>query len=155
MKFTRFRDLVTTILVLAVLVYLLLTRNYGALPSPPRLAGTALLIIAVVNVVLAVNLRPRIQRKPEARPLDPLVAARAVRLAKASSVVGAVMAGLWLGLFGYVAPRSEELAAAESDTVTSVVGIACAAVLIGCALWLEHTCRTPRNDDQGGPRSSS
>jgi hypothetical protein len=154
MKFTRIRDLLSTVLVAALVVYVVIGQNYGAIPSPPTPAGTALVIIAVVNVVVALNLRPRIARKPDARPLDPLAAARAVRLAKASSVAGAVMAGAWLGLLAYVAPRYTELAAAESDTVTSVIGIACALILIGCALWLEYTCRTPRNDDRSEPRSS-
>ena len=42
-------------------------------------------------------LRARIRREPGTTPVQPLVAARAVLVAKASSVAGAVVAGAWLG----------------------------------------------------------
>jgi hypothetical protein len=74
------------------------------------------------------------------------VAARAVLVAKASSLAGAVMAGVWGGLLAHVLPRAADVAAAASDALAAGVGLACALVLVGGALWLEWCCRTP--DDE-------
>jgi hypothetical protein len=59
------------------------------------------------------------------------------------------MAGVWVGLLGYVLPHSAEVTAAASDAVSGAVGLACALGLVGGALWLERCCRTP-DDDQPG-----
>ena len=70
--------------------------------------------------MLAANqLRDRIRRRPGALPVQPLVAARMLALAKASAVVGAVMVGIWAGLLVYAVPRLGLLAAAGGDTATA------------------------------------
>ena len=58
------------------------------------------------------------------------------------------MAGAWLGALSYLAPRSSEIVAASEDLPAAIVGVCCAAALIGAALWLEHCCRTPGNGDR-------
>lgn len=146
MTFTRARDLITAGVVAAVLVNLLLQLAYGELPTFPQLAGTTLLAFAVAEVVLGTTLRARIQRRPGARPVQALTAAKAVVLAKASSLAGAITGGAWLGVLGYVLPLRSQLQSAAADTVTAVVGAVCAGALVAAALWLEHCCRTP-----GGP----
>ena len=45
-----------------------------------------------------------------------LAAARAVALAKASSMAGAIMGGAWIGLLAYLLPMLGRVAAARSDT---------------------------------------
>ena len=55
---------------------------------------------------------PASARRPGTRPVQPLVAARAVLVAKASALAGAIMAGAWAGLLAYVLPRSGDVAAA-------------------------------------------
>ena len=47
------------------------------------------------------------------KPVPPLTAARAVMAAKATSLAGAAVAGLWVGLLLYVLPSWSELAAAQ------------------------------------------
>lgn len=143
MRFTRFRDLAAACLIAALLVHLIVQVGYDALPPLPVLAGAPLLLLAVLETVLGFNLRARIARRPGTRPVDALPAARAVALAKASSVVGAVTTGGWLGLLGYVLPRAGDVAAASDDTVPAGIGVGCAAALVAAALWLEHCCRTP------------
>jgi hypothetical protein len=70
-------------------------------------------------------------------------------------VGGALVGGLWAGLLVYVLPRASTVTAAASDTVAAVVGLVCALVLVGGALWLERCCRTPDDPDEprrdGGP----
>jgi hypothetical protein len=146
--FTRARDLVAAAAIAAVLVNLLLRLSYGDLPTLPQPAGTTLLVFAIAEVVLGNTLRARIRRRPGARPVQALTAAKAVVLAKASSLAGAITGGAWLGVLGYVLPQRSELASAASDTVTASLGAVCAAALVAAALWLEHCCRTP--DDEEG-----
>jgi branched-subunit amino acid ABC-type transport system permease component len=114
----------------------------------PQPAGTTLLIFAIAEVLLGNTLRARIQQRPGSRPVQALTAAKAVVLAKASSLAGAITGGAWLGVLGYVLPRRSELASAASDTVTASLGAVCAAALVAAALWLEHCCRTPSDDEE-------
>jgi hypothetical protein len=142
-RFTRPRDLAAVALIGALLAHLLLRLTYDTLPPLPVLAGSTLFVIAVVEVVFAFSLRARIQRRGGARPVQPLTAARAVALAKASSVLGALMFGAWTGLLIFVIPVRDSFAAASNDLVAAVVGMIGAVALTAAALWLEHCCKTP------------
>ncbi len=153
MHFTRVRDLVLAGLVAAALVHLLMRVFYGQLPPLPTFAGVTLLVLAVVEAWLGVSLRSRI-RDPH-KAVQALTAARAVALAKASSMLGAIMFGAWLGVLGYVLPRRAEITAAAADFRSAVVGVICAALLIAAALWLEWCCRTPRDQDNQPPERHS
>ncbi|OLF07800.1 hypothetical protein BLA60_26120 [Actinophytocola xinjiangensis] len=146
MHFTRARDLVVAGLLAAGVGYILFSTFYADLPRIPRYAGFTLLVLAVVEAVLGGSLRSRIRHRDGARPVQALTAARAVALAKASSLLGAIMFGVWLALLAYVLPRRLDLTAAASDTPGAVIGIGCSVLLIGAALYLEWCCRTP--DDQ-------
>lgn len=153
MKPTRIRELAATFVVVAVVVYLLVKLAYSAMPALPPLAGVTLLVLAAIEAVLGFALKARIERRPGTKPVEPLAAARAVALAKASAVAGAVMGGAWLGLLGYLLPRRTVLAAAAGDTPGAVVGLACALALVAAALWLQHCCRAPSDhDDQDRDR---
>ena len=120
--------------------------SYGSLPGFPLLAGATLGVLGIAEALAGNALRARIRRRPGARPVQPLVAARAVLLAKASALAGAIMAGVWAGLLVYVLPRSAEVTAAAADAVAGAVGLVCALGLVAGALWLEHCCRTPDDD---------
>ena len=143
MRFTRSRDLAAVAIIAGILAHLLLRLSYDTLPPLPVLSGSTLVVIAVVEVVLAFSLRARIQRRPGARPVQPLTAARAVALAKASSVLGALMFGAWAGLLIFVIPVRDSFPAASNDLVAAVVGMISALLLTAAALWLEHCCKTP------------
>ena len=150
MRFTKPRDLLAVGLIAGLLVHLLLRLSYDSLPELPTFAGFTLLVIAAVDVVLAFSLRARIRRKPGAEPVQPLTAARAVALAKASSLLGAIMAGAWSGVLVYVIPAQGEFDAARHDLVSAIVGLVCAAVLITAGKWLEHCCKTPEDPHANG-----
>jgi hypothetical protein len=155
MTFTRPRDLVITGAVVAVLVGLLMVLSYDSLPPLPRLAGATLLVLAVIELFFAQSLRARLAGKRDTKPVPPLVAARALALAKASSLLGAIMAGAWLGVLVYVLPKRADLISAAGDTNTSIIGLLSAAALIAAGLWLEHSCRAPEDkEDSNDARSS-
>lgn len=144
---TRVSDLLALAAGTAVATWLVVRVVYGSLPPVPLLAGAGLALLAAVEVGLAVVLRGRIQRRPGARVLDPLMAARSVALAKASSLAGAVTAGAWTGLLVHLL-RSPGLAATSADRPGALVGLVCSVVLVVAALVLEHSLRTP----DGPPR---
>ncbi|HTI19759.1 MAG TPA: DUF3180 domain-containing protein [Kutzneria sp.] len=155
MKFTRFRDLVAVALVAGLLTAIVLRLVYAELPTLPRLAGVTFGVLAIVEAILAWQLRNRIAGKPGARPVQPLTAARAVALAKASSLVGALMSGVWIGVLLTVLPLAVLSSAAADDRTTSLVGLLGSAALVAAALWLEHCCKTPdppQQDDNVGLR---
>lgn len=148
---TRKRDLVLIAVGAGVIAWVVIRAAYGSLPTLRWFVPLSIGALAVIEATLGVQLRARIQRHRGAAMVDPLVAARAVALAKASSIVGAIMAGVWGGLLVYAVPRRDMLAAARSDTVVGAVGIVAAVALVGAALWLEHCCRTPDQDDRDLP----
>jgi hypothetical protein len=150
-RFTRPRDLVAAALLAGIVLYLIIRAAYGSMPPLPTLAGLTLVIIAVIDVVLGFSLRSRIRSKT-GRPVQALAAARAVALAKASSMLGAIMLGAWLGVLAYVLPKRADVVAAANDTTSSVIGALCAAALIAGGLWLEHCLRTPREPDEPSDR---
>jgi hypothetical protein len=147
-KPTNWRELASTFAVVAVVAHLLTRVSYAVLPPLPLLAGITLLVLAALELVLGFSLKARIERRPGTTPVQPLVAARAVTLAKASAWAGTVMAAVWAGLLGYLLPRLRELSAAADDTPGAVVGLVSAAALVAAALWLQHCCRAPRDADR-------
>jgi hypothetical protein len=159
MKFTRGRDLAAVGIVALVAMYFFVRLSYGSLPRLPTFAGITLLVLAIVEAVLGTSIRNRIKRmiegKPDdGRPLHPLAVARAVALAKASSLLGAIMVGVWLGWFAYVLPR-REVAAAADDVPGTIIGAICSALLIAAALWLEYCCRAPDDRQHSNGHAAS
>jgi Protein of unknown function (DUF3180) len=145
---TRVRDLLGLCAIAAVASWILVRVFYGDLPPIPVYAGASLYPVAVVEVVAAFLIRARIsEHRIGAGPhqLHPIAAARAVALAKASALLGAAVAGIWLGFALYVLPQRGVLSAAVHDTPGAMVGLVGAVALAAAALWLEHCCRAPED----------
>ncbi len=148
---TRIRDLAGYAVGVTLLTWLALRQWYGELPQLSWVLPLSPALLALAEVIAAGQLRARIGHRPGAPPVQPLVAARSLALAKASAVVGAVMTGVWAGLLVYVLPRLDFLAAAGGDARTGVVGVVAALALVAAALWLEYCCRTPTPPDSDRP----
>jgi uncharacterized protein DUF3180 len=145
MHFTRPRELVVAGLVAIVLVYVAFEFAYGSMPRLPTLAGVTLVVLAVIEVVLAFSIRSRIRDR---RVVSTVGVVRAVALAKASSMLGALMLGAWLGVLAALVPRVGEVTAAAGDVRSALVGTGSSILLIASGLWLEHCCRTPDSGDR-------
>jgi hypothetical protein len=144
---TRTRDLVAYAVAVTVVTWLAMRQWYGDLPRLNWFVPLSLLLLAIAETLAANQLRDRIRRKPGALPVQPLVAARMLALAKASAVVGSFAAGIWAGLLLYTVPRLDLLMAAAGDTRTGIVGVVTALALVAAALWLEFSCRAPTPPD--------
>lgn len=150
MGLTRWRDLALVALVAAVIGYLAVRWSYQRLPGLPALAGLPALVIGAGEAVYGLGLRRRIRdSRTGRRPVDGLSVARALVVAKATALAGAAVAGLWVGVLGYVVPAATTVAAAGSDRTSATIGLGCAIAMTAGALWLERCCRAP--DDQQPP----
>lgn len=150
---TRIRDLALAGVLTAVLSYLLVSAYYGDLPALPWTSSAAIACLAAAEGLTARSTAQRIARRSGTKPVQALVVARLVALAKASSLVGAVLAGGWLGAFAYTFLERDRLIAADRDAVVSSLGVLASLLLVGAALWLEQSCRTPRSDDDRDARA--
>jgi hypothetical protein len=161
----RRRDLIVLAAGLAVASWLLVRTYYGVLPPLRWWLPLPLAVLAVAEAVGARTLRTRLAALREARrahvrpgakppaqpvrPVEPMLVARLAVLAQASAYVGAVFAGIWVGVLVHVGPAVRRLQAAGSDTVTASVGIVSSIALVAAALWLESVCRVP--PEEKGP----
>ncbi|WP_436525715.1 DUF3180 domain-containing protein [Actinoplanes sp. HUAS TT8] len=147
---TSVSALVLAALVGAALGWLLLGYNelFYKLTPLPWTAAVVLFALAVAEGYLAQNTAARIQRKPGAPRVEPLVVARYVALAKASSLVGSLTAGFSAGILIWLVMEPTD--SAHSDVPTVATTVVAAVALIGTALWLERTCRVPDDPDREG-----
>jgi hypothetical protein len=144
MKPTRLSALLLALLVAAAVGYLLAETSYSDLPPLPRLAPVSLGLLALVEGGMAAVIRSKIRgKRPTGRPMHPLQIARAAVLAKASSLGGAVVGGVYGGIFVWTFARRGDVATYSDDARVSGLAALAAVVLIVMALLLERACRTP------------
>jgi hypothetical protein len=146
---TRIRTLLAVAAVCAVLAWLLLRTVYASLPPLPWTGVPGLLVLAVAEAWSGRSLRARLRGR--GRPIPPIAVARMAALAKASSLAAAIIGGLALGFFGYVA-GSLAKSSYRSDAFASGGTVLAAAALVAAALYLENGCRVrPPPDEPPGP----
>jgi hypothetical protein len=155
--------LVVAALGAAAVVWLLIGRFYGSLPRltwPPVFVIAA---IAVFEVVVAQNTYARVHRRgtiaapprtplgrllgTSSEPVEPLTVARYAVLAKACSLAGAILAGLYGGMLAWLLVEASRLTAAAEDVPVAVGGVAASLGLVAAALALERACRVPEPPD--------
>lgn len=154
---TRVRWLVVAGVVTAVLIWLLLRRVYADLAPLPWSPVPTLLLLGLVEAWAGRGLRVRLagrsrtgqngDRTARARPLSPIAVARVAALAKASALAGAVIAGLGAGFAVYLA-GSLSKSVPRSDLFPALGTFAGAMVLVMGALYLERSCRVPKDADE-------
>jgi hypothetical protein len=146
---TRPGTLVGLIVGFGAVGYLLAALLYGQLPQLPLYAPVTVVLLAVVELAMARVVRDRLAHRldargrPKGRPLHPIQVARAAVLAKASSAGGAILLGLYTGLFAWTFPRRSRLMATADDAlVAGLSALACLGLVVA-ALVLERACRRP------------
>ncbi|MCK9898944.1 DUF3180 domain-containing protein [Frankia sp. Cpl3] len=143
MRPTHVRDLLLVAVVAGALVYLLLWWRYQSLPQVPPTTSLSVLLVGLIELQVASLTKRRLAGRPGTRPILPLTVARLAALAKATSVVGAALAGGWTALLAYTAPRTDEFGTAGGDALAAGLGLGATAVLIAGGLALERVCRIP------------
>jgi uncharacterized membrane protein YbhN (UPF0104 family) len=145
MRPTRLPVLAVLAAIAAAIAYLVTRANFDSLPTPTVYALLWLALLAIAELYLAMATRARLAGRPGTRPINPLVVARFVALAKATSIVGALAVGAYAGYLSWVAQIDS--ATAHTDTRTAAFGVGFALVMTSAALFLERACRVPKRDD--------
>jgi hypothetical protein len=117
----------------------------GGTPPPlPWTTALGTLILCAGVVAAGLPVRRWVAGRRE-RPLDPLLAARTVVLAKAAAYGGALLAGWYAGQALILLP---DLVGVRRTRLLVAAGCALAAIaLAGCGLLVQRWCRVPPSDD--------
>jgi hypothetical protein len=156
MRPTRVGWLVALAVVAGVVGYVLTRTYYAQMMSPPAYAPLWLLLLALAEAYTASSTHARLRGRHGTKPMPPLLVPRLAALAKASSVIGAVATGGYVGFVVYVAHIAGPQA--HTDTRTGALGIGCSVALAVAALVLEVVCRVkrpPGDDEERGGRPPS
>jgi uncharacterized protein DUF3180 len=147
---TSLATLCVAALVAAALAWLAISNLYGEFPTMPWLAPLTMLGLALVEAVAAPSTKARIDRKKGTLPVNPLVVARYVVLAKASALAGALFFGVYAGILLWLLSEGNGRRAVANDLPQTVVGVVGAFALVAAALWLERSCRVPPTPPEQG-----
>src|SRR6266516_1035977 len=93
MRRTRWTDLVAPFVVVGITVYVLLKFSYHSYLQLQYLTPLPLAALGLVELVAARRVRAVVRHEPQVRPMAAITIARWVAVGKASSVVGAGVAG--------------------------------------------------------------
>ncbi|MEW2808837.1 DUF3180 domain-containing protein [Streptomyces massasporeus] len=130
-----------------------LWNSVGTLPSVPLAAPIVLAVIAVVLLATALSIRARLkaqrERRPEAKGVDPLMAARAVVFGHASALVAALVAGMYGGT-GVFLLESLDIPARRDQAIYAGLSVLAGIGVIAAAIFLERVCKLPEDDDNDG-----
>ncbi|MEU6176049.1 DUF3180 domain-containing protein [Streptantibioticus parmotrematis] len=155
MKQLRFRVLIGLFVVAGVLAWAgaRLWNAVGVLPGVPVAAPIVLALIAVVILGTALSLRARLRaqrdREPDAKGVDPLVAARAVVFGQASALVAALVAGVYGGVCVYLIASQLSVPARRDQAVYAGFAVVAGAAVVVAAVFMERVCKLPDDEDQG------
>ncbi|GGV06580.1 hypothetical protein GCM10010260_50260 [Streptomyces filipinensis] len=131
-----------------------LWNSIGTLPSVPLAAPIVLALIAVVLLATALSLRARFkaqrERRPGAKGVDPLMAARAVVFGQASALVAALVAGMYGGT-GVFLLELLDIPARRDQAFYAGFSVLAGIAVIAAALFLERVCKLPEDEDQNHP----
>ncbi|MET9723500.1 DUF3180 domain-containing protein [Streptomyces zaomyceticus] len=126
--------------------------SVGTLPSVPIAAPIVLAVIAVVLTATALSIRARLKaqrdRRPGAKGVEPLMAARAVVFGQASALVAALVAGMYGGT-GVFLLGSLDVPARRDQALYAALSVAAGIAVIAAALFLERVCRLPEDEEKG------
>lgn len=149
------RTSVTVLIVLALLGsgvgYLVdhaLTASGRATFAPSGFLPVLLLLIAAAVLTLAWPVRRSVRGQAPGR-IDPFRATRAATLARASSLLGAIMAGFGAGLGGFLLSRPVD--PQVGSVVAMAALVASSLVLVVAALAAEQFCILPKDPDDRQP----
>ncbi|MGW1539026.1 DUF3180 domain-containing protein [Streptomyces sp. NPDC002309] len=130
-----------------------LWNSVGTLPSVPLAAPVVLALIAAVLLATALSLRARFraqrERRPGAKGVDPLMAARAVVFGQASALVAALVAGMYGGA-GVFLLEFLDIPARRDQAIYAGSSVVAGVAVIAAAIFLEKICKLPEDDEHNG-----
>nr|WP_237545894.1 DUF3180 domain-containing protein [Streptomyces sp. SID1046] len=124
---------------------------YGTLPGVPLAAPIVLGVIAAVLLATALSMRARLkaqrERRPGAKGVEPLMAARAVVFGQASALVAALVAGMYGGVGVFLLTDALDVPARRDQAWYAGFSVLAGVAVIAAALFLEHVLKLPEDED--------
>ncbi|WP_409234731.1 DUF3180 domain-containing protein [Streptomyces sp. PA5.6] len=160
MKELRIRTLVGLFLAAGVLSWsgARLWDSVGTLPRVPLAAPIVLAVIAVTLLATALSLRSRLkaqrERRPGAKGVEPMMAARAVVFGQASALVAALVAGMYGGT-GVFLLESLDIPPRRDQAVYAGLSVLMGIAVIAAGFFMERVCKLPEDDDENGETTAA
>jgi hypothetical protein len=145
---TQPATLVVAALAAAALAWMLISHYYSQMYDLTWIPPVMLTALAAGESLAARQTAARIAQKPGAGPLNPLMVARFVALAKASALAGAIFTGFYGGLSIWLGFQRGALVHAQNDLPKAIAGAVASLLLTAAALWLERSCKAPPPPDE-------
>ncbi|MFD6276672.1 DUF3180 domain-containing protein [Streptomyces sp. NPDC060209] len=128
----------------------------GTLPSVPLAAPIVLAVIAVVLLATALSIRARLraqrERRPGAKGVEPMMAARALVFGQASALVAALVAGMYGGT-GVFLLGSLDVPPRRDQAIYAGFAVLAGIAVVAAAVFLERVCKLP--DDRDDERNTA
>lgn len=154
MRQLRIRVLVGIFVVAGILSWAAarLWDSFGTLPGVPVAAPIVLAVIATVLAATALSLRARLKaqrnREPDAKGVDPMVAARAVVFGQASALVASLVAGMYAGVGVFLLIDGLDAGPRRDQAIYSGASVVAGVAVVAAALFLERVCKLPEDEDE-------
>lgn len=152
MRRTSVGDMLVPFLIIGVSTYVLLKASYDSIPPLGYFVPVPLAALAIVEFVAARRVRAAVRHERYAKAMTAIAIARCVALGKASSIVGAGMAGAAVALLARVLPETDTVSAARHDRTVGLFLLGASIVLAVAGLVLERAGIDPNRDRQDGSR---
>lgn len=152
MKRTSVVDLVATFLIIGLSAYVLLKVSYESIPPLGYFVPVPLAALALAEFVAARRVRAAVRHDPLAKAMTAIAIARCVALGKASSIVGAGVAGAAVALLIRVIPEAGTVRSAANDTRVGLLLLGATILVAVAGLVLERAGVDPNRGrtDQSG-----
>ncbi len=146
MRRTGWIDLAVPFVIVAVTTYVLLRSSYESLPPLQYVLPVPVAALAAIEFVLSRRVRAAVRHDPQAKPMAAIAIARCTALGKASSLVGAGVAGAAVGLLVRLLPDVDEVRVAASDARVGAALLVATILLVVTGLLLERAGIDPNKD---------
>ncbi|MET9364686.1 DUF3180 domain-containing protein [Streptomyces sp. NPDC006632] len=122
----------------------------ATLPSVPIAAPIVLAVIAVILLATALSIRSRLraqrERRPGAKGVEPLMAARAVVFGQASALVAALVCGMYGGTGVYLLSYLD-VPSRRDQAIYAGFSVLAGIAVVAAAFFLERVCKLPEDED--------
>jgi hypothetical protein len=133
--------------------------TFGTLPGVPVAAPIVLALIAVALFATALSIRSRLraqrERRPGAKGVDPLAAARAVVFGQASALVASLVVGIYGGDGVYLVMYKLDMDPRRQQAIYAGLAVLAGIAVVAAAIFLERVCKLPEDDDRPTGASGS
>lgn len=145
MQRTRWTELAVPFVIVGVAAYVLLRFSYDSFLTLSYPMPLPIAVLAIIELVMARRVRAAVRHDPRVRPMAAIAIARSVALGKASSLVGAGVAGAAVGLVVRLLPDVGTVTAADHDARVGGVIFAASVLLVAAGLVLERAGIDPNS----------